>query len=131
MRRVLMAGLLVILPVAAFAQAGDPLAPPSDLGASGVPVPVDGTAIMGNNVPPSGEMAIPVPPSTCAPLAQMVRANGYVLIPTGNGNAQRYVLDQRYCAEGQVTKPAWVPTDDNPRCFIGYTCGAPDMSDES
>ena len=102
----------------------DPLAPPPDLGAAGVPVPPDGTAILGENNAPGGMMAIPVPPSTCAGIQQVVRSQGAILIPTGGGNAQRYVLDERYCAGDQVTKPAWLPTSDNPRCFVGYTCGA-------
>lgn len=124
MRWILVAGLL-LYPLAANAQSGDPLLPPPDLDAQAVPVPPDGTAIMGNS-PPGGEMAIPVPPSTCGPLAAMVKRNGVVLIPTGGGNAQRYVRDESFCAEGQVTTPAWVPTDDNPKCFIGYTCATSD-----
>lgn len=122
MRWLLVAGL-VLFPVAAGAQMGDPLLPPSNLDAQGVPVPPDGTAILGNSAP-MGEMAIPVPPSTCGPLQAMVKRNGVVLIPTGNGNAQRYVRDESFCIENQVAKPAWVPTDDNPQCFIGYTCSA-------
>ncbi|MDQ0506477.1 hypothetical protein [Xanthobacter agilis] len=102
----------------------DPLAPPPDLDAAGVPVPVDGTAIEGNNNPPPMEMmAIPVPPSTCSGLVAAVKQQGAVLVPTGGGNAQRYVLDVAYCAEGQSAKPAWLPMPDNPNCFVGYTCG--------
>lgn len=130
MRRILLVASLVLAPAAAFAQSATDLAPPADLDAQGVPTPVDSTAIMGNQ-PPAGEMAIPVPPSTCGPLAAMVRQNGFVLIPTGGGNAQRYVRDANFCDNSQNAKPAWVPTDDNPKCFIGYTCGAPNMSDES
>ncbi len=115
-----LAGALLTLP--AVAQT-DALTPPPDLGASGVPVPGDGTAILGNNNPPAGMMAIPVPPSTCAGLAAAVKQQGALLVPTGNGNAQRYVLDDSYCAEGQSAKPAWLPMPDNPQCFVGYTCG--------
>ncbi|MBP2148941.1 hypothetical protein V5F63_05660 [Xanthobacter autotrophicus DSM 597] len=107
----------------ALAQ-GDPLAPPSDLGAGGLPVPIDGTAIYGQNqAPPAGYMAVPVPPSTCAGVRQVVTSQGFILVPTGGGNAQRYVRDQRFCQDDQTTKPAWMPTSDNPRCFVGYTCG--------
>ncbi|MFG1480556.1 hypothetical protein V5F53_18150 [Xanthobacter sp. V4C-4] len=128
MRRGLVAGLgaawlAVGAPGAVVAQ-NDPLAPPSDLGAGGVPVPLDGTAIAGENTPPPmGMMAIPVPPDTCAGLAAAVRQQGALLVPTGGGNAQRYVLDATYCAEGEVTRPAWTATSDTPRCFVGYTCG--------
>ncbi|MFG1417355.1 hypothetical protein V5F38_06010 [Xanthobacter sp. V0B-10] len=124
-----MSAVWVGLAIAGFAAAGpamaqnDPLAPPPDLDAAGVPVPVDSTAILGNNQPPSEMMAIPAPPSTCAGLAAAVRQEGSVLVPTGDGNAQRYVIDDRYCAEDEVTKPAWLPMPDNPRCFVGYTCG--------
>ncbi|MFG1344164.1 hypothetical protein V5F59_04670 [Xanthobacter autotrophicus DSM 431] len=116
---------LTLLSVPALAQGGgDPLAPPPDLGASGLPVPVDGTAIYGQGTPPPvGYMAIPAPPSTCAGIAAAVRTQGFILIPTGNGNAQRYVRDERSCADDQVTTPAWMATSDNPRCFVGYTCG--------
>lgn len=119
----MMGALLVAGP--ALAQA-DALTPPPDLDAAGLPVPPDGTAILGNNNPPPGMVAVPVPPSTCAGLAAAVKQQGVVLVPTGNGNAQRYVLDDSYCAEGQTTKPAWVPMPDNPQCFVGYTCGTSD-----
>lgn len=71
-------------------------------------------------------MAIPVPPSTCGGISAVVRSQGFILIPTGGGNAQRYVRDQRYCQDDQTTSPAWLPTSDNPRCFVGYTCGEAD-----
>ncbi|MEP9352879.1 hypothetical protein ABLE93_04685 [Xanthobacter sp. KR7-65] len=126
-RAVALAGLALGVPAAGFAQSGDPLIPPPDLGASGVPVPPDGTAIYGqNNPPPAGYMAIPVPPSTCGGIAAVVRSQGFILIPTGGGNAQRYVRDQRYCQDDQTTTPAWLPTSDNPRCFVGYTCDEAD-----
>lgn len=125
--RILVAALLVPSILAsslALAQGGDPLAPPSDLGAGPLPVPIDGTAIYGQNQPPpEGYMAVPVPPSTCAGIRQVVTSQGFILVPTGGGNAQRYVRDQRYCQDDQTTKPAWMPTSDNPRCFVGYTCG--------
>lgn len=131
-----LAGLVALgAAVPAFAQAGasagapagDPLAPPPDLGAQGVPVPMDGTVISGEGTPPpQGMIAVPVPPSTCGGVAGVVRTQGVILIPTGNGNAQRYVRDERFCAENQVTTPAWIATPDNPRCFVGYTCGASD-----
>lgn len=122
MRWTILAAALV-MPASALAQ--DALTPPPNLGAQGVPVPPDGTAIYGG-APPAGYMAIPVPPSTCGPLQAMVQRNGFVLIPIGGGNAQRYVRDQSLCQEDQVGTPAWVPTDDNPRCFIGYTCDEAD-----
>ena len=106
----------------ARAQAGDPLAPPPDLGASGLPVPGDGTAIAGPNTPPAGYMAIPEPPATCAGVVAVVRSQGFILIPIGNGDAQRYVRDERSCREDQTTAPAWISTPDNPRCYVGYTC---------
>lgn len=117
---------MLALPGAGQAQSGgDALLPPPDLGASGVPVPPDTTIISGPN-PPSDVMAIPTPPRTCGPLAAMVRQNGVVLIPTANGDARRYVRDQGLCAEDQAASPAWVATDDDPRCFIGYTCSEAD-----
>ncbi|QRG06601.1 hypothetical protein EZH22_27370 [Xanthobacter dioxanivorans] len=122
-RIAVLAATVVSLSSAALGQS-DPLTPPPDLGAAGVPVPIDGTAIYGQGTPPpEGMMAIPVPPSTCSGLSSVVRTQGFILVPTGGGNAQRYVRDERYCAEGQTTSPAWLPTADNPRCFVGYTCG--------
>lgn len=123
-RAAALASVLLSLSSVVLAQGGDPLAPPSDLGASGVPVPPDGTAIYGQNTPPpAGVMAIPVPPATCGGVAAVVRTQGFILIPTGGGNARRYVRDERFCADDQATKPAWIATSDNPRCFVGYTCG--------
>lgn len=119
------ASALALAP-AALAQAGDPLAPPPDLGGGPLPVPQDGTAIPGSQPgPPAGYMAIPVPPSTCSGVQSVVRSQGFILIPTGNGNAQRYVLDQRYCPGNEDTKPAWIATSDSSSCFVGYTCTEP------
>lgn len=117
-------GLAGMWAMPAMAQ-NDALTPPPDLGTGPLPVPMDGTAIYGGPPPSGGEIAIPVPPNNCPGLQAMMQRQGVVLIPTGGGNAQRYVRDQAYCDSGQDANPAWVPTADNPQCFIGYTCAEP------
>lgn len=59
---------------------------------------------------------------SCASLAQQVKSQGVVYLPSGWQGTQRYVRDQSFCDYGMQTKPAWVAASDNPQCFIGYTC---------
>ena len=58
----------------------------------------------------------------CGDVANLVSLNGARVITTGDGTYDRYVAAQRYCTRGETTKPAWIPTADNPQCFVGYTC---------
>ncbi|WP_035716404.1 hypothetical protein [Azorhizobium doebereinerae] len=65
----------------------------------------------------------PATPQTCGALAALVKSQGSLVLGDNPRVYQRYVRDQTFCAYQQVASPAWVPTTDNPQCFIGYTCG--------
>lgn len=59
---------------------------------------------------------------SCQNAAEIVASNGAVVLSTGPGLYDRYVSSSYYCATGETTVPAWVPTRDSRQCFIGYTC---------
>jgi hypothetical protein len=70
---------------------------------------------------------------SCAAARVLVMREGAIVLGTGHSlydrNApplfDRYVNSQAYCKRDEVTEPAFVPTADNPQCFIGYTCRQP------
>ena len=70
---------------------------------------------------------------SCAGARALVVRHGAIVLGTGHSrfdpNApplfDRYVNSQAYCMRDEVTEPAFVPTVDNPQCFIGYTCRQP------
>ncbi|MEP9355249.1 hypothetical protein ABLE93_16800 [Xanthobacter sp. KR7-65] len=62
---------------------------------------------------------------TCAEAAGLIQARGVAVLATSRTLYDRYVRDRRFCYYEQDTKPEWVPTRDNPQCFIGYTCFDP------
>jgi hypothetical protein len=70
---------------------------------------------------------------SCAAARALVMRQGAIVLGTGrsrfDSNApplfDRYVNSQVYCMRDEVTEPAFVPTADNLRCFIGYICRQP------
>ncbi|WP_332118115.1 hypothetical protein [Azorhizobium caulinodans] len=62
---------------------------------------------------------------SCAQATGMVRQQGAVVLATSQLVYDRYVVSRAYCPMDQQTNPAWVPTRDNPQCFVGYTCYDP------
>ena len=70
---------------------------------------------------------------SCAAARALVLRHGAIVLGTGRSrfdpNApplfDRYVNSQAFCMRDEVTEPAFVPTADNPQCFIGYTCRNP------
>jgi outer membrane protein assembly factor BamB len=58
----------------------------------------------------------------CARAAGIVSAQGAVVLGTGTYTYDRYVSGTNFCALGETIEPAWVPTTDNPQCFVGYQC---------
>jgi hypothetical protein len=58
----------------------------------------------------------------CASVRDLVLADGAVVLTTGPGTYDRYVKDAAYCLVDQYPQPAWVPSADNPQCFVGYRC---------
>ncbi|WP_262268681.1 hypothetical protein [Microvirga yunnanensis] len=59
---------------------------------------------------------------SCSRAAGLVAAQGAVVLGTGPYTYDRYVSGTNRCALGETIEPAWVPTADNPQCFVGYQC---------
>lgn len=59
---------------------------------------------------------------SCAESQALVQSRGAVVIHTGHGTYDRYVSSGYYCATGEWTAPAWIPSADEDSCFVGYTC---------
>lgn len=62
---------------------------------------------------------------SCAQAAALVQSRGAVVLATSPTLYDRYVRDRTFCVYDQDTRPEWVPTRDNPQCFIGYSCYVP------
>ncbi len=62
------------------------------------------------------------PMMDCASVKNVVKTRGAVILRTGAHLYDRYVDNDGFCPTMMRTEAAWVPTRDNPQCFIGYTC---------
>lgn len=62
---------------------------------------------------------------TCAAARAHVQQQGAVLFDTSPTTFDRFVRDRSFCMYGEIARPAWVPTSDNPQCMVGYTCAEP------
>ncbi|MDI4655790.1 hypothetical protein K9U41_05015 [Xanthobacter autotrophicus] len=74
------------------------------------------------------ERAVAQTPSitmTCAEAAALIAKRGSAVLATSRTLYDRYVRDRSFCLYDQDTRPEWVPTKDNPQCFIGYSCFEP------
>lgn len=58
----------------------------------------------------------------CAQAARIVASQGAIVMNTAPYVYDRYVSGGNFCQVMESTEPAWVPTADNPQCFIGYRC---------
>ena len=67
------------------------------------------------------------PPLTCQAARQIVASRGAAVLSTGGYAYDRYVSSNRFCALGETTEPAWIPTADSAQCFVGYRCRQPDL----
>lgn len=64
---------------------------------------------------------------TCADAKTLVQTEGAVVLyyestTTGNWLYDRFVSHGGYCMHGEKAEPAWIPTSDSTKCFVGYTC---------
>jgi hypothetical protein len=63
---------------------------------------------------------------TCRQAQNLVRSRGAVTMNYGRGPGgdlyERFVVSVGYCTMGEGAYAAWVPTRDNPQCFVGYVC---------
>jgi uncharacterized protein YfaT (DUF1175 family) len=59
---------------------------------------------------------------TCSANRQLVMRDGAVVLHTGSSTYARFVKNGSECMVDQFPEPAWVPSSNNPQCFIGYRC---------
>jgi hypothetical protein len=59
---------------------------------------------------------------TCGANRQLVMKEGAVVLDTGPSTYARFVRSGAECLVDQFPEPAWVPSSNNPQCFIGYRC---------
>jgi hypothetical protein len=59
---------------------------------------------------------------TCSRAAGLVASQGAIVLGTGVYTYDRHVSGPNFCVLGGTIEPAWVPTADNPQCFVGYQC---------
>lgn len=75
---------------------------------------------------PMAALALPASTQmTCGQAATLVRTGGAVVLATSATTYDRYVASRQFCPTDQALDPAWVPTRNNPQCFVGYTCFDP------
>ncbi|MGO4706634.1 hypothetical protein AB4072_12765 [Microvirga sp. 2MCAF38] len=58
----------------------------------------------------------------CSANRQLVMKDGAVVLDTGPNTFARFVKSGAECQVDQFPEPAWVPSSNNPQCFIGYRC---------
>ena len=61
----------------------------------------------------------------CSQAAGLIAARGALVLGTGGPTFDRFVRDRSFCEPTEITSRAFVPTRDNPDCFIGYRCKEP------
>ena len=59
---------------------------------------------------------------TCAQGRGAIAQYGSIVMTTGTHTYARIVHNRGFCGPGQDTQLKVVPSADNPRCRIGYTC---------
>lgn len=58
----------------------------------------------------------------CGVSSQLVMSRGAIVLGTGGYTYDRFVRDVSFCEVGEYTQPAFVPSLDTPKCFVGYRC---------
>ena len=72
---------------------------------------------------------------TCADVQRTVQREGAAILRYSSKRNpsltlyDRYVADGRFCAVGEAATNAWVPTKDNPSCFV-RNCKSFDLDDD-
>ena len=64
----------------------------------------------------------PTPQRACGANRQLVMKEGAVVLDAGPTAYARFVRSGAECLVDQFPEPAWVPSSNNPQCFIGYRC---------
>ena len=65
---------------------------------------------------------------TCKAANDLVTRRGAVVLGSGGSSYDRSVRSETLCPTGLYGRAAFVPTRDNPQCYIGYYCsGMPEF----
>ncbi len=70
----------------------------------------------------AAQVGPPTSQRTCGANRQLVKKEGAVVLDTGPSTYARFVRSGAECTVDQFPEPAWVPSSNNPQCFIGYRC---------
>jgi hypothetical protein len=70
----------------------------------------------------TAQVGPPTSQRTCSANRQLVLREGAVVLDTGPSTFARFVKNGSECTVDQFPEPAWVPSSNNPQCFIGYRC---------
>jgi hypothetical protein len=70
----------------------------------------------------TAQVGPPTSQRSCGANRQLVLKEGQVVLDTGPSTYARFVKNGSECTVGQFPEPAWVPSSNNPQCFIGYRC---------
>ena len=62
------------------------------------------------------------PAMSCRAAATLVAQHGAVVLGTGPDLYDRYVRNESFCPTGYYARPAFLPTRDNPQCYVGNYC---------
>ncbi|SDR38992.1 hypothetical protein [Pseudovibrio sp. Tun.PSC04-5.I4] len=62
---------------------------------------------------------------TCQQTQTLVQKSGGIVLSTGVRTYDRFVSSLRFCQPPERLKSRWVPTKDQKKCFIGYSCEPP------
>jgi len=70
----------------------------------------------------AAQVGPPTSQRTCGANRQLVMREGAVVLDTSPTTYARFVRSGAECTVDQFPEPAWVPSSNNPQCFIGYRC---------
>jgi hypothetical protein len=70
----------------------------------------------------TAQIGPPTSQRSCGANRQLVQREGAVVLDTSPSTYARFVKNGSECLVGQFPEPAWVPSSNNPQCFIGYRC---------
>jgi hypothetical protein len=70
----------------------------------------------------AAQVGPPTSQRTCGANRQLVMKDGQVVLDTSPTTYARFVKSGAQCLVDQFPEPAWVPSSNNPQCFIGYRC---------
>ncbi len=70
----------------------------------------------------SAQVGPPTSQRTCGANRKLVMREGAVVLDTSPTTYARFVRSGAECLVDQFPEPAWVPSSNNPQCFIGYRC---------